>query len=108
MVLKSFNFEKFFLSCVVMIQMTCLERWVVSIIQKDGGFFIDLSKVSLQAVRLHDGSIHPPVPIAYCVHLKGSHASMRTVLICIDCDNYRRKLCGDLIVLGLLLGMQQC
>ena len=59
-------------------------------------------------MRFHSGNIHPPVPIACCVHLKGSHESIRTVLICIDCDVYRWKTSGDLMVLELLLVMQQC
>ena len=32
--------------------------------------YIDLSKVSFKAVRLHSGNIYPSVPLAHTVHLK--------------------------------------
>ena len=38
--------------------------------------FIDLSKVSLKAMCLHNGNIYPSVPLAYSFHMKGSHENM--------------------------------
>ena len=69
--------------------------------------FIDLPKVSLKAVRLHNGNIYPPVPLPYSVHTKGSHEGMRTLPICIDYDKCRWKICRYLEVLGLLLQFVQ-
>jgi len=69
--------------------------------------FVDLSNVSLKAVRLHNGNIHPSVPLAFSVHMKGSHENMRNLLGCIDCDSCRWKIWGDLNVLGLLLQLIQ-
>ena len=40
--------------------------------------------------------------------MKGTHEIVRTVLRFIDCDEYRWKARGDLMVLELLLCMQQC
>jgi hypothetical protein len=39
--------------------------------------------------------------------MKETHGSMHTLLKCIDYDKFNWKICGDLKVLGLLLGMQQ-
>jgi hypothetical protein len=69
--------------------------------------FIDSSKVSLKVVLLHNGNFYPSVPLAYSVHMKQSHISMHTLLNRIDYDKFKWKICGDLKVLGLLLGMQQ-
>jgi hypothetical protein len=69
--------------------------------------FIDSLKVSLKAVLLHNGNIYPSVPQAYSVYMKESHESMHALLNCIDYDQFKRKVCGDLEVLGLLLSMQQ-
>jgi hypothetical protein len=69
--------------------------------------FIDSLKVSLKAVLLHNGTIYPSVPVAYSVHMKESHESMHALLNCIDYDKFKWKICGELKVLVLLLGMQQ-
>jgi len=68
---------------------------------------IDISKVSLKAVLLHDDTVYPSVPLAYSVHMKESHERMRTSLNCIDYDRNKWKICRDLKELGLLLVMQQ-
>jgi hypothetical protein len=39
--------------------------------------------------------------------MKETHGRMHTLFNCIDYDKYKWKICGDLKVLGLLLGMQQ-
>ena len=70
--------------------------------------FSDSSKVSLKTVLRHSGNIYPSVPLAHSVHMKQSHERMRTLLNYIDYDKHKWKICGDLNVLRLLLGMQQC
>jgi hypothetical protein len=47
------------------------------------------------------------VPLAYSVHTKDSYARIRTLLNYIDFDKYKWKICRDLKVLALLLGVQQ-
>ena len=69
--------------------------------------FINLSKVILKAVLLHNDSIYPSVPLAYPVHMKESHERMCTLLNCIDYDRNKWKILRDLKELGLLLVMQQ-
>ena len=69
--------------------------------------FIDLSKVSLKAVFLHNNNAYPSVPLTYSVHMKESHEGMCTLLICIDYDRNKWKMCRNLKELGLLLVMQQ-
>jgi hypothetical protein len=64
--------------------------------------FIDLSKVSLKAVLLHNDSVYPSVPVACSVHMKESYEGMR-----IDYDKNKWKICRDLKELGVLLVMQQ-
>jgi hypothetical protein len=48
--------------------------------------FIDLSKVSLKAVFLHNDGVYPSVSLAYSVHMKESHEGVCTLLNCIDHD----------------------
>jgi hypothetical protein len=37
---------------------------------EERGLFVDSSKFSLKAVLLHNGNIHPSMPIAHYVHMK--------------------------------------
>jgi len=69
--------------------------------------FIDISKVSLKAVILHNDNVYPTVPLAYSVHMKETHERMRTLLSCVDYDRNKWKICRDLKELGLLLVIQQ-
>jgi hypothetical protein len=106
MILKSFSFPQ---------KMVCIVKDVDSLFGAMGHVynpeewwtFIDSSKVSLKAVLLHTGNIYPSVPRAYSVHMKESHESMRVLFICIDYDKCKWKICGDLKVLGLSLGIQK-
>jgi len=68
--------------------------------------FIDLSKVSLKVVLLHNGNRFPSVPLAYAANMKESYESMKLLLGKIKCDEFKWKLFGDLKVVALLLGMQ--
>lgn len=68
--------------------------------------FIDASKFSLKAVLLHNGNVLPSVPMAYSVHLRESYDTMKCLLTSIDYKRYEWKICGDLKVIALLLGMQ--
>ena len=68
--------------------------------------FIDSSKVGLQLVLLHDGNKFPSVPLAHAAKMKESYESMKLLLGKIKNDKFKWKLCGDLKVAALLLGMQ--
>jgi len=68
--------------------------------------FIDLSKVSLKAVLLHNGNRFSSVPLAHAANMKESYESMKLLLGKIKYDEFKRKLCGDLKVVALLLGMK--
>ena len=68
--------------------------------------FTDLSKVSLKVVLLHNENKFPSVPLAHAVNMKESYESMKLLLGKIKYDEFKWKLCGDLKVVALLLGMQ--
>ena len=57
-------------------------------------------------VLLHKRNRFPSVPLAHAASMKESHASMKLLLGKIKYDKYKWKLCGDLKVVALLLGMQ--
>jgi len=68
--------------------------------------FIDSSKVSLKVVLIHNGKRFPSVPLAHAADMKESYESMKLLLGKIKYDEFKWKLCGDLKVVALLLGMQ--
>ena len=68
--------------------------------------FIDSSKASLKAVLLYYGNTKPSVPVAHAVEMKETYETMQTLLKLIKYDENQWNICGDLKVVGLLLGMQ--
>jgi len=68
--------------------------------------FIDSSKLSLKLVLLHNGNKFPSVPLAHAANTKEIYESLKLLLGKIKCDEFKWKLCGDLKVVALLLGMQ--
>jgi len=68
--------------------------------------FTDSSKVSLMVVLLHNGNKFPSVPLAHAANMKESYESMKLTLGKIKYDEFKWKLCGDLMVVALLLRMQ--
>lgn len=68
--------------------------------------FIDGSKTSLKAVLLHNGSLYPSIPIAYSGILKESYENMQLILDLIKYKEYNWKVCADLKVVAILLGLQ--
>ena len=68
--------------------------------------FIDSSKTSVKAVLLHDGNTKPSIPIAHSVHLKETYDSMDILLSSINYSTHKWFICGDLKVIGMLMGMQ--
>jgi len=68
--------------------------------------FIDSSKRSLKAVLLHNGNQKPCIPIAHSAHLSETHDNMKIVIKAIDYKTHQWNICGDLKVIGILMGMQ--
>ena len=68
--------------------------------------FIDSSKVSLKVVLLHNRNRLPSVPLAHAANIKQSDESMKLLLGKIMYAEFKWKLCGDLKVVALLIGMQ--
>jgi hypothetical protein len=106
------DFEKFFSSSEDVVYCNYVEGLFGALGRvynsEEWRIFIDSSKVSLKAVLRHTGNNYPSVPLADCLHMKKkSHEIMRNFLNYIDYDKFKLKICGDLKVPGLLLGMQQ-
>lgn len=68
--------------------------------------FIDSSKTSLKAVLLHNGNVIPSIPLAHAANMKETYDNMKLLLEKIKYSEYSFKLCGDLKVIALLLGLQ--
>ena len=56
-------------------------------------------------VLLHKGNKLPSVHLAHVANMKESYESMKLLLGRTKYDEFKRKLCGDLKVVALLLGM---
>jgi predicted nucleic acid-binding Zn ribbon protein len=63
--------------------------------------FINRSKRSLKAVLLHDGNNVASIPIAHSIHLNETYENLRIVL-----EKINWNLCGNMKILGTLLGQQ--
>jgi len=68
--------------------------------------FINSSKMSLKVVLLHNGNSFPSVPLALPANMKENYENMKLLLGKIKYDEFKLKLCGDVQVVALLLGMQ--
>ena len=66
--------------------------------------FIYSSKRSLKAALLHIGNKKPSIPIAHFAQLKESYDSIEYLLNAIRYSGYQWSLCGDLKVIGILMG----
>ena len=73
---------------------------------RDWRLFIDSSKRSLKAVLLRIGNQKPCIPIAHSVHLNETHENMKILPDAIDYKTHQWNICGDLKVIGMLMGMQ--
>ena len=68
--------------------------------------FIDSAKRSLKAVLPHIGNKKHYIPIARSAQLKDSYDSIEILLNAIHYSDYLWSLCGDLKVIGILMGLQ--
>ena len=68
--------------------------------------FTDSSKMSLKVVLLHNRNKFPSVPLAHAANMRKSYETMKLLLGKIKYDEFKWRLCGDLKVVAMLLGMQ--
>ena len=78
----------------------------MNLTQISGACSLICQKVSLKVVLLHNGNKFPSVPLAHAANKKESYENMKLLLGKIKYDEFKWKLCGDLKVVALLLGMQ--
>ena len=69
--------------------------------------FIDSSKRSLEAVLLHNSNLLASIPLVYSTKLSESYETSKLVLEKIKYHEHEWQICGDLKVIGLLLGLQR-
>jgi hypothetical protein len=73
----------------------------------DWRLFINSSKLSFKAVLIHTGKTLPSIPVGHSVHNKESDENMKILMDAINYNKFKWQICGDLKVIGLLLGLKQ-
>jgi len=73
----------------------------------DWRLFINSSTFSLKTVLLHNANTLPSIPVGHSVQYKESYEHMKILMEAINYDKFKWKICGDLKVIALLLGLQQ-
>jgi len=68
--------------------------------------FIDSSKVSLEAMLLHNGNKFPPVPLTHTVHMKETYENLQVLLQKIRFEEHRWNLFADIKVVAILMVKQ--
>lgn len=68
--------------------------------------FIDSSSRSLKAVLLNNGNKFASIPVGHSVQLSETHNSMELLLSVLNYKDHNWQICGDLKVVGLVLGLQ--
>jgi hypothetical protein len=71
------------------------------------GLFINSSKRSLKAVLLHNRNVLASIPLVHSTKLSESYETLKLVLETIKYHEHEWHICGDLKVIGLLLGQQR-
>ena len=69
--------------------------------------FIDSSTSSLKAVLLHNTNELASIPIAFTKTMPEDYESLKIVIEKIKFNDHQWQICGDLKVLGILLGLQK-
>lgn len=72
----------------------------------DWRLFIGSSKTSLKAVLLHNTSKNPFIPVAHAVGMEETYQSVPFILKTINSNARLWRICGNLKVIGHLLGLQ--
>lgn len=68
--------------------------------------FIDSSTKSLKAVLLHNGNVHPSIPVGHSTQMKEDYNNVKQLMEQIKYTTYTWDVCGDFKMLGFLLGLQ--
>ena len=68
--------------------------------------FIDSSTRSLKAVVLHNGNKYSSIPIGHSVQIKETRDNMDQLLSALNYHDHGWLTCGDLKVVGFVLGLQ--
>ena len=68
--------------------------------------FIDSSNRSLKAVLMNDGNKLSSIPVGHSLEMKKSYKSMERLLSVLSYQELKRLNCGDIKVVGLVLGLQ--
>ena len=74
---------------------------------EDWWLFIDGSVNSLKAVILHKTNLYSPLPIAYSREEKENYDTLSKLLHLIKYNSYQWKICSDLKVVGILMGLRK-
>lgn len=69
--------------------------------------FIDASVQSLKGVLLHIGNAYPSIPIIYGTGIKENYDTMKTIRDLTKFDEHGWKICCDLKVVAILMGIKQ-
>ena len=69
--------------------------------------FIDFSKTRLKAVLLHNSNALASLPLAHSTKLSESYETLKLVLEKIKYHEHDWQICGDLKVIGSLLGQHR-
>jgi len=100
-----FKMERGFVSCTGIDGL--MKTLNINHIPLDWRLFIDSSKFSLKAVLLHNGKTQHSIPVGHSVHNKESYENKKILMEAINYDKFKWKICGDLKVIAVLLGLQQ-
>jgi len=73
---------------------------------KEWRLFIDSSICSLKAVLLHNTNMLASIPIAHSIVLKESYKNAKILLEKIKYSDHNWRICGDLKIIGIVLGLQ--
>ena len=69
--------------------------------------FIDSSCSSLKVVLLHKLSEYPALPLAYSREQKETYDTVKKTLDLMEYNNLQLEICGDLKIIGFLMGIQK-
>lgn len=72
----------------------------------DWRLFIDSSQRSLKVVLLHNGNVHPSIPIMYSVVLKERCENVKKILDLIKYKDYKWEVIGDFKMVAFFMGLQ--